>query len=138
VWLGVELRDDIADGTFVEVAQSQPDDWTPNTSNDGITVMERNNNLSATITITVRQSSAVNAKLTAIRDIDRISSNQIGPMVCTDPSGPGAGSGFLASNCRILGKDAFTRGTSAGTVKWRFFAEEFVEADLGMAAAVPA
>lgn len=137
VWLGIELRDDIAEGTFIEVAPTTPDDWNDNPSNDGINVRERTNDRSALITITTRQSSALNAKLTAIRAVDRVSSNQVGPMICTDPSGP-AGSGFVASNTYLKGKSGFSRGTSTGTVQWRFFTEEFEEADIGMSAVVPA
>lgn len=137
-FLGVQLVDDIPDGDFVTVEEASPDDWNSVPSGDGVMLLERNNNRSAVINVNLRASSSANAKLTAIRAADRLTSDQIGPMVCVDPSGPLNGSGFVGVNTRILGKSGFTRGTSLGVVTWRFICEIFEEAELGVSQTTPA
>lgn len=132
-WLGLEMNDDIAEGTFVEVAKGK-DAWTMFAGNDGVVVRIMQNDLSGVVSITVRRSSDLNRKLLAIAQADRSTQASVGTLVGSDPSGPGAGSGIVAHDAFILAVPNFARMTNdVGSVVWRFGSSRIDEAELGMA-----
>jgi regulation of enolase protein 1 (concanavalin A-like superfamily) len=134
-WKGIELNDDTPDGVFISVAKGK-DTWALFGGND-TTVRIRMTDDSGVISITVRKSSSVNAKLLAIYNRDRTNEVEVGTMVCSDPSGPGAGSLMVAADAFILAKPPFERSTNdVGSNVWRFGASRIDDEDLGIAPTV--
>lgn len=134
-WKGIELNDDTPDGVFVSFAKAK-DTWAMFAGNDTL-VRIRMTDDSGIVSITIRRSSSVNAKLLAIYARDRVNENEVGPMVVSDPSGPGAGSIAIAHDAFILAKPNFERATNdVGSVTWRFGSARLDEDDLGMSPTV--
>lgn len=132
-WKGIELNVDTPDGVFFEVIKDV-DGWLRSAGNDGVEIRIMQNRLGGIVQVTVNRSSDVNRYLLAIAKRDRITGVEVGPMVCSDPSGPAAGSGTLAEDAYILAIPNFARSnTEVGAVIWRFGSSRVDEAELGMA-----
>lgn len=85
---GIPIEGGFADGSFVEIEQDS-DDFADVVGVDGDVTRSKTNDRRATITITLMQSSASNALLSALNNIDRKASNGagVGPCLIKDNQG---------------------------------------------------
>ena len=128
---GIELNEHIADGTF---ASFDPEGtyWTISRGGDGEKTRVRTYNNGGTFTLTLKQGSPVNKKLTIIMDADLASGRGIGVLLVTDPSG---NSTLVGNQAFIAGAPSYARGVDEGDITWTILIGNAVVQELGLDAA---
>lgn len=112
----IPVSSGFADGTFVSV-EFDEDAFTLTVGTDGEATRSKSNNRSATITITLMQTSDVNDLLSAqyLLDINSPGGAGLVPFLLKDTSGRSL---FLAEQCWIQKAPAIEYGRESGTVEW--------------------
>ena len=103
-----------ADGTYINIEPSS-DVWARTTGADGLTTRVRQNDDTATITITLMQSSDSNDILSAILTADKLSGAGIIPILIKDNSGRSV---FSAPEAWIAAKPAQGAGKDVENREW--------------------
>lgn len=118
-----------ADGTFVSVDQNE-DSFTLAVGSDGEGARSKNNNRSATITFTLLQTSASNAALAALHNLDILSANGdgIGPVLVKDNSG---NSLYTADKAWVRKPPTAEFGREVGSREWTIETHELVNLTAG-------
>lgn len=86
ITIGAVPMSGFSDGTFVEISRDE-DVFNKFVGADGNTVRVRNNNTSASMTLTLRQSSPSNDVLSAFLKADELSNRGVLPVLIKDLSG---------------------------------------------------
>ena len=75
-----------SEATFIELAYTEPT-WNMITGADGLTTRSKTNNYTATLTLTLKQSSVSNDVLSGLFEADRLSNAGVVPVMIKDLSG---------------------------------------------------
>lgn len=116
-WAGLDLKEGILQGTFLQEALSSPARWNMRANGMGRVVRSWNPDRSGTVTITVGQETSTHRKLYTLLQEDELLHNVVKPMVATDLS---SGEEFRYVNAFILGEPNESRGTEAAAFAWVF------------------
>jgi hypothetical protein len=111
-----------ADGTFLEVAQADQQ-FTLSVGADGFATRVKSNNYSATVTITLSQTSPSNDYLSGLAALDRLSNGGVVPLLIKDLSGTTI---IFSESAWIQQIPDITYGNEINTVAWVF---ELAQAD---------
>lgn len=112
--VGGNIIDGFADGTFINVERDE-DSYTLQVGSDGEATRSKNNNLSGTVTLTLRQGSPSNAILSALAQQDELNGSGIVPLLVKDNSGSSIHS---AETAWIQKPSAAEYGRESGSREW--------------------
>lgn len=114
---GLPIEGGFADDTFVEVDQDS-DDFSDVVGVDGDVTRSKTNDHRGTVTLTLMQSSASNALLSALNNIDKKTSNGagVGPLLIKDNQGTTL---FAAEKSWIAKPPTAGFGKQAGPRAWK-------------------
>ncbi len=128
-WLGLDLKDGLAAGTFVQEARANPT-WTPKPSG-AVPKITRIYDVGrhGTVTITVDQESQLHQSLKALANAERdpAQRNKVADMVLTDNS---AGEKITWKNACIMTIPDRSRGVESTTFPWVFLYEDFEDVEV--------
>lgn len=120
-WLGVNLSEGIAEGTFVTVSQDERD-WTITSGSDGEVIRTRTNKTTGVIEVTLLQGSAANAALDSILHADKLSGAVVGGVLVKDNQS--SATKAVGVNAFLEGPPDLVRGDTPSNVVWRFLCEK--------------
>lgn len=103
-----------ADGTFITVERDE-DAFTKQIGTDGEVTRSKSNNKTGNATLTLMQTSASNALLSALHALDELSGNGVGPFLMKDNSGNTV---HAAQNCWIRKYPTSEWAREAGAREW--------------------
>ena len=126
---GVPVTKGWGDGAFLRIEQNE-DSYTEVVGTDGEVTRSRTNNRTHTITLTLMQSSDVNALLSAVHtlDINSPGGAGIGPLIVKDGSGTSL---YIAEKCWVKKPPVVEFGREAGPREWVFSTNNLVRLDGG-------
>ena len=118
-WAGIDLKEGLASGESIKEGQSAPA-WSVKPTGMGKLVRVYNPDRSGTMTLTVDQESATHQTLIAIAEADRLTRNQVFPMLWEDKA---SGMTTFYLNAFIASEPEEARGTESNTFPWVFHFE---------------
>ena len=113
-WAGLDFKEGIAEGTFLQEAKTSPR-WIKKATGVGKVVRVFNPDRSGTLTITVDQESKLHQQLLVIMLADDVGRNQVFPGLMTDKSSNAVN---VYQNMFIENDPDESRATESGTFAW--------------------
>ena len=103
-----------SDGTFLEVVRNEPT-WTTVVGADGLVTRSKTNNLTGTLTLTLKQSSPSNDVLSGLLAVDELTNQGVFPVLIKDLSG---NSIYFSANAWITQYPSSTFGKEVSDRQW--------------------
>lgn len=113
---GIPIESGFDDGEFLRIEQ-EADDFVDKVGTDGEVTRSKSNDRRATVTILLMQSSASNALLSGLSNVDRLAGNGagVGPFLCRDRQGTAL---FAGAECWISKPPNVAFGREASAREW--------------------
>lgn len=121
LWLGLELHEGLAAGTFIQPKANVPT-WTQKPNGYGGTLQIPTLDTSGKLTMIFDQESKQHSQLQAIANADRIGQAFVAPLIILDPNVREFTTYFKA---RLETMADPSKGTGAATVPWTWIFESF-------------
>lgn len=116
VWLGLDLEEGLAEGTFVQQARDGPSfGFKPNGHGGGIRMFNRNT--SGLVTVSIDAESGIHQILLAAHLLDLQTQNVVGPMIVLDRN---TNETYTYSQAHIPAKPEMLKSTEGARASWIF------------------
>jgi hypothetical protein len=119
-WLGIDFREGLATGTFIQEARATAS-WSLKMGARGRGTRVLNRDRSGSLTITIDQESQLHQTLKAVHKADLLSRDKVGPLTLHDES---SGEKIVFKSCFIATEPDDARGTESATFGWTFMYED--------------